>query len=181
MSSNVLGVNCIPNSEFLFLNFLLLVATALGLTTAIVKYKLRAIRHQKLTDQYEAQKSQLIQLRREYKKELIMNLPCCNTITYSYQTCNAVEKRTCKEVEQYFKKVCSLIIDIKQCNHWVQSFGRVKNHVLHSETGTPGIIVIHTSDRAVKINIFSNKELDSNNIIQFTENWFRGKHYNHLC
>jgi S-adenosylmethionine/arginine decarboxylase-like enzyme len=110
-----------------------------------------------------------------YGKELILDLHNCDPSTF-----------TRKSIENYFKKLCDLI-DMERCElYWWDDYG-VPHEEQETEPhmkGTSAIqfistsnITIHTLDliENVYLNIFSCKEFDSDVVLKFSEDWFRGK------
>lgn len=112
---------------------------------------------------------------RSYGKELILDLHNCESSTFTRES-----------IENYFKELCKLI-DMVRCElHWWDDLDlpieeqQTEPHL----KGTSAIqfistsnITIHTLDLLgnVYLNIFSCKEFDSNVVIRFSENWFKGK------
>ena len=113
-----------------------------------------------------------------YGKELILDLHNCDHSTF-----------TRGSIENYFKKLCDLI-DMERCElYWWDDYS-VPLEEQETEPhmkGTSAIqfistsnITIHTLDllENVYLNIFSCKDFDTNVVIKFSEDWFKGKTVN---
>jgi len=104
----------------------------------------------------------------DYGKEVILDMHECDP-----------SKFTRKSIGGYFKELCDLI-DMERCElcWWEENEGEPHlvgiSAVQFIKTSN---IVIHTLDilKRVYLNIFSCKNFDDNDAIQFSQSWFGGK------
>lgn len=114
-------------------------------------------------------------LMKAYGKELIIDLHNCDAAMFNR-----------KSIKKYFIELCDLI-DMERCKlSWWDDHG-VPEEEQQTEAHLKGItavqfiltsnIVIHTLELLgnVYINIFSCKDFDSDEAMDFTEKWFKGK------
>ena len=114
-------------------------------------------------------------LMKAYGKELIIDLHNCDAAMFNR-----------KSIKKYFIELCELI-DMERCKlSWWDDHG-VPEEEQQTEAHLKGItavqfiltsnIVIHTLELLgnVYINIFSCKDFDSDEAMDFTEKWFKGK------
>ena len=110
-----------------------------------------------------------------YGKELIIDMHNCDASTFNR-----------KSIKSYFTELCKLI-DMERCklswwdDHGVPEDEQQTDPHLKGTTAIQFIltsnIVIHTLDLLgnVYINIFSCKDFDSDEAMNFTAKWFKGK------
>ena len=110
-----------------------------------------------------------------YGKELIIDLHSCDPSTFNR-----------KSIKKYFAGLCELI-DMERCklswwdDHGVPEEEKQTEKHLKGTTAVQFIltsnIVIHTLDLLgnVYINIFSCKDFDSDEAMNFTSKWFKGE------
>ena len=110
-----------------------------------------------------------------YGKELILDLHNCDASTFNR-----------KSIKKYFIEICDLI-DMERCklswwdDHSVPKDEQQTEPQLKGTTAVQFIltsnIVIHTLDLLgnVYINIFSCKDFDSDDAMNFTSKWFKGE------
>jgi len=110
----------------------------------------------------------------DYGKELILDLHNCNSGLF-----------TRKNIRKYFKKICNLIdMERGKLCWWDDLYTPEEEKETEPYlVGTSAVqfiktsnITIHTLDilKKVYINVFSCKDFDENNVIQFSEEWFEG-------
>ena len=114
-------------------------------------------------------------LMRSYGKELIIDLHNCDASTFDRRS-----------IKKYFAELCDLI-DMERCklswwdDHGVPEGEKQTEKHLKGTTAVQFIltsnIVIHTLDLLgnVYINIFSCKNFDSDEAMNFTAEWFKGE------
>jgi len=123
----------------------------------------------------EVDEGYILMTMKNYGKELIIDIHNCDPFTF-----------TRKSIRSYFKKLCDLI-DMERCElYWWDDY-RVPPEEQQTEPhmkGTSAIqfistsnITIHTLDLLgnVYLNVFSCKEFDTDLVIRFSEEWFKGK------
>ena len=110
-----------------------------------------------------------------YGKELIIDLHNCDPTTFNR-----------KNIKKYFIEICDLI-DMERCklswwdDHGVPEEEKQTEPHLKGTTAVQFIltsnIVIHTLDLLgnAYINIFSCKDFDSDDAMNFTSKWFKGE------
>ena len=110
-----------------------------------------------------------------YGKELILDLHCCDSTTFTRKSIRKYFKEVCKEIKMNPEKLC-----------WWDDYGlepELQQTLPHTK-GTTAVqfiltsnITIHTLDilKNVYINIFSCKDFDAEVAMKFSAEWFKGK------
>ena len=111
-----------------------------------------------------------------FGKELILDLHDCDLVTF-----------TRKSIRNFLKELCDEVLQMEREDlHWWDYKGQPIEYAMAPDhlKGrscvqfiTTSTIVIHTLDtkKKVFINIFSCKDFDVDEVIKFTERWFKGE------